>query len=97
MRKVFNLLLGWIKNRIDYIYPPHVNPAKPGGLSPTQFNGKPSLTEMFTPLRDFEAVDLYIDVIYLTFKGEAIKAVILKLLYINYYVPKPLGCVVMSF
>ena len=50
----------------------------------------------YTPLRDFEAVDLYIDIIYLTFKGEAIKAVILKLLYINYHVPKPLGCAVMS-
>ena len=50
----------------------------------------------YTPLRDFEAVDLYIDVIYLTFKEEVIKAVILKLLYINYYIPKLLGCAIMS-
>jgi hypothetical protein len=44
----------------------------------------------------FEAVDLYIDIVYLTFKREAIKAVILKLLYINYHMPKPLGYTVMS-
>ena len=78
-----------------------MNPAKPSGLSPTQFNGKPSSTEnrvqrKYAPLRDFEAVDLYIDVVYLTFKGEAIEAVILKLLYINYYVPKPLSYAVVS-
>jgi hypothetical protein len=44
----------------------------------------------------FEAVDLYIDVVYLTFKEEAIEAVILKLLYINYHMPKPLGYAVIS-
>jgi hypothetical protein len=44
----------------------------------------------------FEAVDLYIDIIYLTFKGEAIEAVILKLLYINYHMPKPLSYAVVS-
>ena len=53
--------------------------------------------QKYALLRDFEAVDLYIDVVYLTFKGEAIEAVILKLLYINYHMLKPLGCAIMSF
>ena len=52
--------------------------------------------QKYALLRDFKAVDLYIDVIYLTFKGEVIKAVILKLLYINYHVPKLLSYAVIS-
>jgi hypothetical protein len=36
------------------------------------------------------------DVIYLTFKREVIKVVILKLLYINYHVLKPLSYAIMS-
>ena len=72
-----------------------MNPAKPSGPSPTQFNGK-RVQRKYALLRDFEAVDLYIDVVYLTFKGEAMEAVILKLLYINYYMPKPLGYAVIS-